>query len=189
MKNNNKISFADLNDSDEIMSFIDLEWKKDHILATDRNFFLSEYRNSDKLNFVISKSPGKKINAILGFLKSSDDELASVWTTMWKVSSKANSIMLGVELLRYLKSHSYRCLMSNGISAKTAEIYEYLGFHTGVMSHFYLANRGIRDHKIAQFITGIPRVKIKECVVSSLQVRLLSASDLSSSFNFDKYNP
>lgn len=47
---------------------------------------------------------------------------------MWKVSSKANSIMLGVELLRYLQSHGFKNLMSNGINAKTAKIISILGF-------------------------------------------------------------
>lgn len=183
----NTIAFADLNDSDEIMKFIDLEWKKNHILAINKQFFLSEYKNANKLNFVISRSSDNRINAILGFLKSRDDDYASVWTTMWKVSSDAHSIMLGVELLRYLQSYGFKNLMSNGINSKTEEIYNYLGFHTGALSHFYIANRHLRHYKIAQFMAELPEIIVRNSVASFLECRIISMSELGSKFNFDKY--
>ena len=62
------ISFAMLSDANEIMEFIDREWKKNHILATNKDFFLYEYASNNKLNFVVSKSENK-INFSLGNIK------------------------------------------------------------------------------------------------------------------------
>ena len=84
------ISIAYLDDTDEIMEFIDKEWKKGHILSKNKDFFLYEYSNKDALNFIISKRDGV-INGILGFLKSSSDINSTVWTTMWKVSKSNGS--------------------------------------------------------------------------------------------------
>ena len=39
MKNKNIISIAKVEDADEIMKFIDNEWKKNHILAINKSFF------------------------------------------------------------------------------------------------------------------------------------------------------
>ena len=122
------ISFAMLSDANEIMEFIDREWKKNHILATNKDFFLYEYASNNKLNFVVSKSENK-INGILGFLKSSLDENSTVWTTMWKVSKSNGSPTLGIRMLRYLQSQGFDSIMSNGINTATEEIYSYLGFH------------------------------------------------------------
>ena len=114
------ICFGKLSDTDEIMDFIDREWKKNHILSKNKDFFLYEYADEDALNFVVSKNEGR-INGILGFLRSSSDDRSSVWTTMWKVSKSNGSPTLGLRLLNYLQSQGYQSVMSNGINSATEE--------------------------------------------------------------------
>ena len=45
MHNQNTISIAKIDDADEIMKFIDNEWKKGHILGISKDYFLYEYKN------------------------------------------------------------------------------------------------------------------------------------------------
>ena len=144
------ISIASINDTDEIMEFINKEWKKNHILSIRKDFFLYEYSNKDYLNFVISKSKDK-INGILGFLKSSNDKHPTIWTTMWKVSKSNGSPILGIRLLNYLLSQGYKSVMSNGINTSTEEIYKFLGFHVGKLDHHYIPNLSLKKYKIAKF--------------------------------------
>ena len=119
MHNQNTISIAKIDDADEIMKFIDNEWKKGHILGISKDYFLYEYKNKDHLNFVISKNQTNKINGILGFIRSSSDDNATVWTTMWKVSKSSGSPMLGVDILNFLRRQGFKTVMSLGINLKT----------------------------------------------------------------------
>ena len=105
MKNIDRISIAKISDTNEIMNFINNEWKQNHILSSNKKFFLYEYKNRKALNFVIHKNQSNKIDGILGFLKSSSDKNASIWTTMWKVSKFNGSPMLGIELLNCCYSY------------------------------------------------------------------------------------
>ena len=124
MKNKNIISIAKVEDADEIMKFIDNEWKKNHILAINKSFFLYEYENKNQLNFVISKNNNNEINGIQGFLKSSNDKNASVWATIWCASKSNSPPMLGISILSYLREQGYTSVMSNGINEASKEIYK-----------------------------------------------------------------
>ena len=42
---------ADMEELDDIMGFIREYWNKDHILANDKDFFLYEFQNGNKLNY------------------------------------------------------------------------------------------------------------------------------------------
>ena len=44
---------AMINDADKLMSFIKEHWRANHILGNDRNFFLYEHGDGDKINFII----------------------------------------------------------------------------------------------------------------------------------------
>ena len=100
MSIHNKISVAKIEDTDAIMKFIDNEWKQGHILGNNKDYFLYEYKNNDHLNFVISKNQANKINGILGFIKSSSDDNATVWTTMWKISKSTAIVSSASPLAR-----------------------------------------------------------------------------------------
>ncbi|MDR1885247.1 MAG: hypothetical protein LBQ56_03160 [Synergistaceae bacterium] len=46
---------ADVNDIDSIKGFIGAEWKSDHILAVDRDFFCYQHMVGDKVNFLLAE--------------------------------------------------------------------------------------------------------------------------------------
>lgn len=189
MKGNktNTVSIASLADTNEIMRFINLEWKQGHILATNKPFFLSEYQNVNNLNFVISKNENQEINAMLGFLKSHAGDDASIWTTMWKVSKSAGSPMLGIELLKYLRSQGYKSVMSNGINLQTEEIYHYLGFQTGSLDHYFIPNVKLSTHTIAMFSDEVLQTNIEYRRDSDLTCREITMVDLKSKFDFKEF--
>ena len=70
IKEDNVISIAEIDDTDEIMKFIGNEWEKGHILGNNKDFFLYEYKNNDHLNFVVSKNQHNKINGTPWFFES-----------------------------------------------------------------------------------------------------------------------
>ena len=179
------ISFAMLSDANEIMEFIDREWKKNHILATNKDFFLYEYASNNKLNFVVSKSENK-INCILGFLKSSLDENSTVWTTMWKVSKSNGSPTLGIRMLRYLQSQGFDSIMSNGINTATEEIYSYLGFHVGELGHYYIPNRKLRTYSIAKFSKEKLDISYSKKTTRNLIFKQVKLQEVKHSFDFMK---
>ena len=185
MQNIDRISIAKISDTNEIMNFINDEWKKNHILSSNKKFFLYEYKNKKTLNFIIHKNQNNKIDGILGFLKSSSDKNASVWTTMWKVSKFNGSPILGIELLNFLKKQGYKSLMSIGINKNTEEIYKYLGFKIGSLDQYFILNEKIEKYQIALVNK---KFKKKKIIVDNKKIfKKLKISDLKKHFDFEKY--
>lgn len=180
------ICTAMLSDADEIMEFIEREWKQNHILSKDKDFFLYEYANDNALNFVISKSEGK-INGILGFLKSSLDGNSTIWTTMWMVSKSNGSPTLGLRMLSYLQSQGYKSVMSSGINPATEEIYKYLGFHVGELGHYYIPNWALEAYSIAKFNKENIDVSRSHETPTNLIFKLVTVQELKHSFKFTKF--
>ena len=57
------IRFATIENTDEIMNFINDNWKENHILARDKDFFLYEHQDNKRIDYVISYD-GDKINTV-----------------------------------------------------------------------------------------------------------------------------
>ena len=185
MRNVNKISIAKIDDTNEIMHFINNEWKKNHILSSNKEYFLYEYKNKKLLNFVIHKNSNNKIDGILGFLRSSSDKKTSVWTTMWKVSKLNGSPMLGIELLNFLKKQGYESLMSIGINKNTEEIYKYLGYKVGSLNQYFILNDEINKYKIA-----IIKKKLQKKTIildNKKKFKKLNIINVKQKFNFEEY--
>jgi len=189
MNNDCKILIAKKSDINEIMQFIQNEWKKNHILAINKKYFLYEYQNKEFLNFLIYRNQYNNIGAVLGFLKSSSDKNASVWTTMWKVSkSKSNnSPILGIQMLNYLRRKKFKSVMSIGINPNTEEIYKYLKFNVGSLSHYYIINKSIKKYKIAIVPKSTLLQNFQIIKNNKLFFRRIDAVDIFKKFNFKKY--
>ena len=187
MQNNYKISIAKKKDANEIMDFIKKEWKKNHILAINKKYFLYEYQNKKFLNFVICRNSFNQISATLGFIKSSSDKSASVWTTMWKVSKSNNLPMLGIEMLNFLRRKNFKSVMSIGINPNTEEIYKFLKFNVGSLNHYYIINRDLRKYKIAKVPKNILAGKFEYTKDKNLFFKKINTASLANMFNFKKY--
>jgi hypothetical protein len=136
------IRFATLSDVDEIMNFINIHWKKGHILATNKSFFLYEYVDGDNVNFVVAiDNFSNQMVGLCGFIKNSKELSGSdIWGALWKVV-KTNNPMLGINILEFLNKNSEcRSFSSCGIAIKTLPIYDFLRFRTGKLNHYYRLN-------------------------------------------------
>ena len=131
------------------MNFIHTNWKKNHILSQNKDFFLYEFQDGNRINFVCHRDHNNKLDGILGFIKSSTDN-SDVWTVTWKALSNNEHPMLGIELFNFLRnSKDYKCLLSIGINIKTIAIYSYLELYTNFLRQFFLINNNLEKFNIA----------------------------------------
>jgi hypothetical protein len=136
------IRFATLSDVETIMNFIDVHWKKDHILATNKDFFLYEYADGEKVNFVVATDNiSNEMVGLCGFIKNAKELSGSdIWGALWKVIKTSNP-MLGIGILEFLNENSEcRSFSSLGIAKKTIPIYDFLRYKTGKLNHYYRLN-------------------------------------------------
>ena len=151
------IEFAKRADIDEIMRFIDMEWRKNHILARDRAFFEYMYCIDDKVCFVISREEcNMSINGILGFV-AYDKKFHQISLSVWKALSSTDG-MVGLGMLNYLLNQlKPKKIATPGINPKTTiALYKLMKFETGKMDHFYRLAK-TESYKLALVSDGVIR--------------------------------
>jgi hypothetical protein len=169
----------------DVMQFIDENWKKGHILATNRDFFEYEMVVDGKVNFLIAKDKESgTIEGILGFLPcSKDQEKLDIWGVVWKTVPQSMP-MLGMELKKRLMTIiGARTDLGVGANPRTSvpllgRIYHY---YTAKMKHYYrLAD--IHEYKIAKVREkNIPHYNPSESVIVK---ELLNKEELEQFFDF-----
>jgi len=177
------IRFANVDDNKNIRKFIDLNWKKKHILSLNEKLFLYEYKNKNKINFVVGIDHLNRIYGILGFIQSSGDT-GDIWLALWKVIKHNHHPMLGIELLDYLQNnHTYNAMSCIGINDKTLKIYDFLGFHTHHLEQYIMINKNIISFNILK----VSNHKFLEnnCFVKDSQYKLLELNQDELDFNFN----
>ncbi len=175
------IRFASITDVDVIMQFIDTYWKKGHIMGNDKKFFLYQHGMFEKIAFVINELDDGSVNAVLGYIpygeKSRDIMLA-----LWKVEHSSDS-MLGIKMLQFLIEKSdARTVSCPGINKRVRVIYEYLGYFTGVMKHWY--RLGQREKYSIADISSIEIPKVEKTTKYKL-VRIDNYNDLEKCYQLD----
>ncbi|HCJ09058.1 MAG TPA: hypothetical protein DHV96_12080 [Lachnospiraceae bacterium] len=158
----------------DVMQFIEKYWKKDHILAMDREFFDWMYVDEDKVNFYIAIEDGK-IYGINGIIIYNSQDNPSISGALWKVI-KCGNPMLGLELAEAIWEEIHNeCAYGIGLNVKTAvRIAKLNGDEVGKMKHFYrLGDK--KDYQIAVVNNKIiPKVQKGSC-----QLILLSENEFS----------
>lgn len=155
------IKFCDLNEIEELVEFIELYWKEDHIFVKNRELLDWQHLDieNNRYNFVIARSKEDNlIHAILGFVPTSqfDKEIKSlkIWPCIWKIKDNIKVKGLGVSLYYYLKEHlKIETMEMLGISEVALGIYKKWGFKTGKISQYYIIND---KYTIYNLITNIP---------------------------------
>lgn len=156
---NYEVRLAKKSDIDDIVKYINDNWKENHILVRDRKLFEYEFLNEDDtVNFVLGISKNtNEIEGIYGFLYTAKDkEMRDAWGSILKVR-EGNSPFLGIELMRQMEIQSKcRNHLAIGANPRTSVVLATKGFKrtAGIMEHFYrLSNREINDYKIADIKT------------------------------------
>lgn len=132
-----EIRFASDADIPAIMFFFKDHWKDTHILANDREFFEYEFCRGGEVCFVLLFNQDKEIEGTLGYIPYGDVD-RDIFIVMWKVINNGQ-IFAGVGLLNYLiENGKYRHIYTSGLNVSTRNIYRYMGFRTGKLSHYYM---------------------------------------------------
>lgn len=178
------INFARKTDIPEIMEFIDLHWKKGHILTRDREFFEYFYiTKEDSVNFVISRNAKNLINGVLGFVHY-DDERKNISLALWKALPEQDSFV-GLELFDFLITELRPDIVATlGVNIDTSgEIYLLYDYVLGTMKHWYrLAD--LNNYRIAKVKDKVIPLVQSACVNS---VKIISnADEIPENFVYDK---
>lgn len=155
------IRLARYEDITKIMEFIDQNWKKNHILARDRDFFEYEFLEEDgTVNVLIAVDKEKKtIEAMQGILRAShDSKNLDIWGCCWKVKPN-NMPMLGFEVWRQsqiLTKARYQlgCGANPHTSRKILKVM--MRSELFKMNHYYILNKKFQEKfcvaKITKFL-------------------------------------
>ena len=154
MTDNAKLSLEYEKNSQGIMEFIDLHWKKDHILSLNNVLFDWQYKDKNKYNFIVARDE-KKIIGILGFIPNTkyDSEIQKkiIWLALWKVSDKKEYLGIGTRLLLKLINENPESVIAvNGIEENVLKIYKSLGFRISYLKQFYILNLKIKSQLVSK---------------------------------------
>ena len=138
------------NDIPGIMRFIDEHWKKDHILAINREFFEWQFCYNNQVNMIIGIDDNiNKIYGIQGFILYNQSNWPDVAGSIWK-TIKSDNPMLGVELEEKVKEvTSFRWCSSPGLSKRAIKLGVLRGATEDRLGHYYRLGY-VDDFKIAK---------------------------------------
>lgn len=163
-----RIRFAKYEDITSIMNFIDAYWKKGHILATDRKLFEWQYKDAEKVNFVLGIDEDEAIQGILGFVPYDKANSKDLALALWKANR--SEPFLGIRLILFLKKEEpHRNIVCSGINMRTAsKIYTQLGMKVDVMKQWYRL-RNNANYVIGKIVnTDIPKVNESDVTIERL---------------------
>lgn len=184
------IRLATVADIPMIMDFLKEHWRKDHIMATNRELFDYEYTHGNDVDFVIAiKKETSTLEGIFGFLRCSKRRDGDLWGSMWKVNDKGDNMnLLGIELAKRVYSLTgchYYC--GNGANAGTTVPLRKLFFRekTVKMKQFYWLNNRIKEYRIAEIIDKWTPIK-GDCSPDYKVIKFDSFNDLRNNFDIDR---
>lgn len=150
-----EIRIANKDDIKEIMNFINMYWKENHIMAKDKVLFEYEYVNKEKVNFILAIEKSTSLmEGIFGFLNCSNTEDSSkkdIWGSLWKVKEN-NMPFLGIELAkRAYELTKCRMHIGNGANKNTTIPLRRMFFKdkVGKMKQYYILNPKVNRFNIA----------------------------------------
>ncbi len=130
------------------MDFIKTNWKQNHILARDIDFFKWMYVDEQGCNFILSFDDDGQINGMEGYIKYNKGTSPDIAGTMWKVL-KTDNPMLGMEIGKKMyEVENVRADAAPGLTKRAMKINQIIGYLGGRLDHYYiLADQ--EDYKLA----------------------------------------
>ncbi len=167
------IRLATRDDVDQIMTFINIYWRKNHILARNRELFNYEHVDGQSVSFLLAVDrETSTIEGLLGYIPASKNlSRLDIWTGIWKVKDKVMPL-LGMELYKRLQTMvGARSLLGVGDSqVSTGPLLRKLtkNFNTWRMNHYYYLNPNT-DYKIARIINHPARITPVQELVTNIK--------------------
>lgn len=168
-----QIRRAEIADIPAIMEFIDVHWKKGHILARDRELFEWQFVDDGRVNMILGiDDENGIIYGIEGIIPYNHTKNPDISGSIWK-TVKCENTMLGIEMDAYLKQMiNPRHICSAGLSKKAMKINELLGGKPTRMDHFYRLN-DCENYEIARVL----QKKIPEYSSSTYSLQAVPSID------------
>lgn len=176
---------ATIEDIDKIVEFIKEHWYiKNHVFVRERAVFEDQHLVDGTVNFIlgIGEETGN-IYGVCGYTISNRTNTPEIYPSLYQTIKSSNT-MLGIDLMTELeKLTNARCLMSPGIRYKTKVIYDFMGFRTGMLAHYYRI-ADLDEYKVAKIENKIiPPVQAQEYVFK----RFWNIEDVRKYFPFEKF--
>ncbi len=183
-------------DIDDIMKFIRDEWRKDHLMGIDKDFFCWQHVNDNRVDFllVIDKMTNQ-IEGIMGFNRYSEDKTdLHICGIIAKVRTTAKVPLLGIEMMKRLKletQYQYFCGIGTNPKTMIPIVKKYFNRYVGVMNHYYRL-RDQKEYKIAKVKNkNIIPFDVKSTDVSFVKIdnfeELMAEFDFSQKYNYLPY--
>ena len=187
------VRFAQKQDVNMLMAFINKYWKNGHILSHDQELFEFLYlEKNGNLNFVIATevSTGRDV-AILGFIPTNSSK-SRVSVALWKAinDDHLRSLHAGLFCLKYLVDEiAPRSFLCVGIESKVTAVYNFLGYFTGVMSHHLIVNTRLASYKILKNPPHQNAISVEKSPANTFNLvsTMRQLETISLKFEFNRY--
>lgn len=130
-----QLEYSTRADLPAVQEFIDRYWKKDHILARDRELLAWQYRaprSDPQRHSILLAREGDVITGLLGIIPTDfcdrGQRLAGGWLALWVTVPEKRRERVGLALLQHALSRGLDFVGVLGINADVMPIYRALGF-------------------------------------------------------------
>ena len=153
------VGFCRLEEREKLQKFIDLHWRKGHVLATSQSLLDWQHldREQGRYNFVLART-GNTIGGVLGFipLRHFDSELdPHLWLAIWKLHDELRGSSAALAMLGFLHEHLRpMSIGAIGISEMVKPIYNALGYQTGALEQWYRVNQEFSSFQLIDNFDG-----------------------------------
>ncbi|CDO58562.1 hypothetical protein BN1012_Phect348 [Candidatus Phaeomarinobacter ectocarpi] len=180
-----EIRFCNAHDIAKVEAFIDAHWAKGHVLAHDRTLMDWQHKDAvtDRYTYAVAQRPGvDELDAIIGFISTSQYDPAlcqhnTIWFTTWMVSPLIKAGGLGMRLLRFVQQNEPHTLVGTvGNNAAVAPVYKALGYTTGILDRYVIANLSLQTFHLLQ---GHENISKHPKTSDDITIRMLDEADLS----------
>lgn len=178
------LSIASINDTDNIMKFMNDIWRENHILSKHKELFLHEFKVKDRLNFILAKDDNQNIVGLFGFIKYNNELSPDIAGSLWKVDPDYKEPMLGLKLRNYfVKNIKHNFFAAPGAGLQTKSIYKIVKMNWHRMNQFYLVNDKLNKHVIS--VNPISRKRFKPKYSNNIYIKKILSSEDLKEFNFE----
>ena len=181
------IRHAEVQDADDILAFIKENWIiENHVFTRRRDVFDNCHLIEDRLTFILAV--GAETGKIYGFisyaLNNHDFDHPDISAPMFQTLKTSNQ-SLGIDMVLALqKLTNCRALCSPGIVKKTKGLYDFLGYQTGLMQHYYRLGN-VDEFKICH-IEHVPELA-QALPVQYTMRQLHTMDEIQDAFAFEDY--
>lgn len=178
---------AEIEDEDRIIEFLREHWIiKNHVFTRRRDLFENCHLIDGRITYLLAE--GKDTGTLYGIYgysyNNADFTKPDISAVIFQTLKSPNP-SLGIEMVLELqKITNCRVLFCPGIVKKTRGLYQYLGYQTGTMKHYYRLN-DLAEYKIA--VVNNKNIIFKEETEPFTLKRMSSLEKIKEKFKFSDY--